>query len=392
MVRLNTVGSVGVLVLLGACGVREEPLVTDTLTSTSTTALTTSGETALGGCDESWEHSGDLILTQTSDPQELRCLTVVDGSLRIESDVTAEVLVGLADLRRVTGTLFLVDNGVLTDLDALSRLEQVDVLILRRATALTDLGGLAGLRSARVVELCGLGITALPSFAPDFTGIARLDLCDNPALTDLSAASSWGVGPEPDALRFFFTGNDALSSLAGLSGLVEDLGDRPLEALLWDHPELASLAGLSATNFSFLSIMSAPKLTDLEGLASAARSGTIELDQIPLLTSLKGLRNITSIDRLTLGGCIIDGFGGLDGITSLAGLDAVTHIDTLVLVNNDALTSLDGALALQMIDEFRAGANPALSQATYDAFVAKFAVPPYGCFGTWSMCNCPDQN
>jgi hypothetical protein len=194
----------------------------------------------------------------------------VAGSLRIAGDVPAEVLVGLADLRRVTGTLFLVDNGVLGELDVFSRLEQVDTLILRRATALTDLGGLAGLKSARVVELCELGITALPSFAPDFTGIARLDLCDNSALTDLSAASSWGVGPEPDSLTFFFTGNDALSSLAGLSGLVEDLGDRPLDARLWNNPELASLAGLSATNLSFLSVMSAPKLTDLEGLATAA--------------------------------------------------------------------------------------------------------------------------
>ncbi|MBK8264797.1 MAG: hypothetical protein IPK80_26090 [Nannocystis sp.] len=391
MLRFLAVVAAGVVALLSACVVREEPVATDTLTSTSTTAptTTTSGETALAGCDEPWEHSGDLIITQASSPDELRCLTVVHGSLRIEGDIPEDVLAGLADLRRVTGTLFIADNGVLGDLDAFARLEEVDILILRRATALTDLSGLSGLRAARVVELCELGLTALPSFAPDFAGIARLDLCDNPALTDLSAASSWGVDPAADSLSFFFTSNDALSSLAGLSGLVEELGDRPLVAVVWNHPELTSLAGLSATNLDLLTVVSAPKLTDLEGLAVATDGGNITLDQIPLLTSLKGLHNMTSIGSLTLGGCIIDGFGGLDGITSLAGLDSVTRIDTLIVVNNDALVSLDGAPALHMMDELRAGANPALSQAAYDAFIAQFASPPFGCFGTWSECNCP---
>ncbi len=359
-------------------------------TSASSTTTTTGGPPATCGlaCDETGEFDGDLFVPSWSDPPLFfHCLTAVHGDLIIDEDVPEDVLDSLSNLRQVDGVLELRGHATLTDLDAFACLERVVALSLAKAPALTDLTGLAGLLAAPSVSLRGLGIAALPTFAPGFEGVAVLSLGDNPALIDLGPASAWG--PLNGGFVLTLDHNAALTDLSTLGPLLT-IPDLLLSVQITDHPALTSLDGLEPAEIQSLYLTDLPQLADLAPLATLTKAGDITLDDLPKLTSLAGLHNLGEATRIILGGCIEDGVGGLDGLTSLAGLDGLTSVGELAIANNDGLTSLAGAPALGVVNFLSVVSNPALPQAAYQAFLSQLDANALNleCYGEWAECSC----
>lgn len=356
-------------------------------TMAATTAAPPDGPPSTCGprCDVTWEHFGDLNIDGAGD---FSCLTRVHGHLALSAQSAPEVVATLANLRVVDGTLN-VSSPPLTDLSSFACLEDAEELLLIGMPQLTDLSPLAGLRSAPYIYLQDLGISALPTFAPDFSGIDSLALRDNPNLIDLSAASSWGPHTN-NGLTLVLEHNAALPSLAGLAGLVAANAPNNLSLQLIDHPKLTSLAGLEAATSVDLHFKRLPALADLAPLKSVVTGGYILLSDIPLVKDLSGLSALSSVFDLQIGDCADQDGGGLDGLTSLAGLDSLTTADSFALLNNAGLASLDGAPKLTFIDiSFSAVNNPALTQKAYDAFLAQLAAPPLeNCLGGWDTCQC----
>lgn len=370
-----------------------EPGTSSTTIGDETTSATTTsgGPPSVCGppCAETWEIEGNLSVSGWGDPPIwYSCLTAVHGDLTIEEDVPQEILASLANLRRVDGRLHFLGHQTAEDLDFLACLEETAWLDIAHAPKLTDLGALAGLRSAGEVWLSDLAITTLPSFAPEFTGIYRLVLSNNPALKDLGGAAAWGVSDT--YLSIQLDNNAALSTLASLENLTAALGDATLHLQIIDSPALVSLTGLEpVTNIGDLWLEGLPQLTDLAPLAGLTSAQSLTLDDIPQLDSLADLGGLTSVGFLTLGNCINTDPGGLDGLTSLAGLDNLVDVNLFGISGNDGLTSLAGAPKLKHVNSLAVVDAPALSQAAYDAFLAQLESPPSEtCLGPWIECQC----
>lgn len=354
-------------------------------TATATTAPDGPPSTCGPPCDATWEHFGDLNIDAAGD---FSCLTRVHGNLTIAAQSAPAVVATLANLRTVDENLYIASHP-LTDLSTFACVTDLGQLSLTGMPQLTDLSALAGLRSAASIHFQDLGLTALPTFAPDFTGIYGLTLRDNPKLTDLSAASSWG--PLPDGtLGLLLERNTALTSLAGLAGLIAASAPNQLQLQLIDHPKLTSLAGLEAATDVYLYLKQLPALTDLDPLKNVVSATYIVLSGIPLVKDLSGLSNLVEAADLQIGDCGDQNSDGLAGLTSLAGLDSLVHTSSLSLLNNAGLASLDGAPKLTSVDvSVIAVNNPALTQKAYDAFLSQLGGPPLeDCLGGWDTCQC----
>ena len=209
--------------------------VETTTSSTSdgtTTASSTTGPVEPCGptCDETWVHAGDLTIDDQ--PADYTCLTRIVGDLYVAPDADPATAATLANLQIVDEELTLAGPVGLADLSTYACLREVKELAISGLGELADLSALQGLHHARRIRLQGLSVTALPTLAPDFAGIERLTLVSNPALVDLSAASSWTVG-DPELWVEIFS-CPALTDLSGLAGLFADNGGAPQEIHLND--------------------------------------------------------------------------------------------------------------------------------------------------------------
>ncbi|MCY1054237.1 hypothetical protein [Nannocystis sp. SCPEA4] len=317
------------------------------------------------------------------------CVKKIEGTLYIGADADPAEIASLASLVEVDGDVTIAGNLALTDLVGLECLQDVHSLKITGMPQLSDLGALARLRSAPVLELEGLGITALPQFAPEFAGLSMLALSNNPALVDLHAAATWGAGP---GLELTIGNNALLPTLVGLSGLLADNGANPVGIRLEDLPKLTSLAGLEPVVAADLHFERLPQVSDFEPLGGLTVGGQITFNRMPAIVDLGGLDNLTSVGTFTIGECVHPGSGGMDSLKSLAGLDRLVSIDHFALANNDKLISLAGAPKLAELDAFAAANNPILSLAAYESFVAGFDPTPSGCMGDLERCPCFNIN
>ncbi|SEJ22581.1 Por secretion system C-terminal sorting domain-containing protein [Dyadobacter sp. SG02] len=157
---------------------------------------------------------------------------------------------------------------------------------------------------------------------------------------------------------------DALSSLAGLNGLVS-IGEK-LD--INSNASLTALTGLAALNVvGGINIASNAALTDLSALAGVTSlSGGLTIDTSDALASLNGLHNITSVGDYvlilnlsalaSLSELNINNIGGdlrindMDILTDLSGIGTFTSIGgALDLSTNPLLESLDGLEAVTSI-------------------------------------------
>lgn len=332
-------------------------------------------------CAETWEHFGSLDVTGARD---LSCLTRVHGDLWLTEFSDLAVGATLGNLVQVDGRVEF-GHPDLTDLSMLGCLEQTEWLIVQDSPQLVD-ASLPALKSARWIELEGTAMTALPTFAPDYQGIERLNLFNNPDLVDLSPGSGWQAAS--DTLMLVLDDNAKLTSLAGLGPLLAS-PTIDLQVQLTDHPALTSLAGLEDVTHATLYLAGLPALANLDALKKLS-SGSVTLIDIPKVTDLSGLSGLTVADTLMIGDCINMGSGGMDGLTSLAGLDNLTSAVMLAIANNKNMSSLTGAPKLTSLgNDLAVVNNPALSQDDFDQLMAQLTEPASdSCFGDWGECQC----
>ncbi|MFD2573137.1 immunoglobulin domain-containing protein [Spirosoma soli] len=111
-----------------------------------------------------------------------------------------------------------------------------------------------------------------------------------------------------------------------------------------NNPLLSSLGGLDNLTSvrNGLDIQSNAALTSLQGLNQLASAGGLDLRNNPRLTSLNGLENLKTVENTVL----IQSHAAL---TSLQGLNQLTSARTLDLRNNPRLTSLSGLENLRTV-------------------------------------------
>lgn len=363
---------------------------------TSTSAGDTSGSTGAplegcaSACDRTSMHVGNINIAAGDDTEWLKCVNVVVGDIFVDGAVDAGALAGLVDLQVLAGVLTINDNPVLTDLGPLACLRSAGEVQILGAPALTDMSALAGLEDTRLIFLRATGLTALPEL-PALTGLQRLMLFGNPALTDLTGAGTWKISSDEFALAV--RDNQVLADLVGVEGLFAQADDTSLLAVeVYDSPALTSLAGLETLTHGDLVLRGLPGLTELEALAGYVHAGSVTLSGMPGLGSLHGLHNLQDVSGLfELGDCLSVGPGvdGMDGLVDLSGLDALVKVAAFGVANNDAMVGLGGAPKLQQVGLLAVMENDLLPQAAVDALVAQLDQAPGNlCFGDWEMCSC----
>lgn len=375
----------------GSTSSTESTLATDTA-PTPTTDPTTS-ETATTGpavdpceCDDPKFIEGDI--DADSLPNLVgHCIAEVSGSVSISGLEDPALLAGLSGLKRA-GRVSVYENPGVVDLDALGCLETTEFLFIADNPKLVDISALTRVRVAPEVSIARSPIAALPSFAPDYQGVNVLGLFGLPEIVDLDPLAGWpGFFDEFENMRVRVQQADKLQSVAGLTGILGAAvtKDSELVVELTDLPALTSVSGLENLTRAALTLGHLPKVTSLAPLAGLTGSDDLELFGMPALASLQGLESLQSADFLRIGGCE-DGDGL--GITDLAGLAGLTAVDIrLSIVGNPKLAALTGAPLLKDVGQLELVLDAKLDADAVAAFEAQVK-PSSLCFGGWLECGC----
>ncbi|MEL7168212.1 MAG: T9SS type A sorting domain-containing protein, partial [Bacteroidota bacterium] len=194
-------------------------------------------------------------------------------------------------------------------------------------------------------------------------------------------------------LRFLITDNPALVNLEGL-GSLEEVG-RTLEIVR--NSALESLRGLPTEPFTVntgIVIRVNRNLSSLEGLEGLTSPGFVRIETNANLTSLQGL----------------SGFTGTNGSFSLVNNDALTTLDglperpfsiggTLLIQGNEVLTNLDGLIPLTTVgavfpdSRLEVENNPLLSSccSLFGALTTSSTLAAVEIQGNAPGCNAPED-
>jgi hypothetical protein len=211
---------------------------------------------------------------------------------------------------------------------------------------------------------------------PKLTAMGALTVDDNDALTSLPTLPLAASGTLPLAGTLRITNNDALLRTPVLSGLspiqIELINNDALISLegftfseglgmlrIEDNDALPSLTGLQAPSLSRLSVIGNDAMTSLASGTTVA-SSNIEVRDNPALTSLSGIK-LGSVFALLNN----DALTALDGLT----VSANAAISSLRLEGNAVLSSLTGLNNLSSASStLSIQDNPALPQCAALAF------------------------
>jgi len=258
---------------------------------------------------------------------------------------------------------------LLTNIDGLDALEEVDYISLADLEAVTSVAGLASLREVtgnlRMSMLPAVDEVMLPSLThtvsfglDEMASLERVELPSSDQLEEIHLAAL----PQLEALP-------AVPASAGLHSIV--LEDLPListldrlepgglgmsHLMLSDMPMLSDLDTVTGTNGieGTLSLVRLPLLDSLSFLADLTHVvGSASFESLPLLTSLEGLEQLQSASDLSL--------AKLDGLTSLEGLGGLADVRALVVVENAQLGSLLGLEGVATAWRLVVAGNPALT-------------------------------
>lgn len=399
-----------VVLAVTGCGPSSGATATSATEASATGAMAgtdTTGDSSTSGANTDTPTTGAPASCACADPQVVKgdldvaglaafaggCIGEVTGSLTISGIGDPSLLQPLAGLQRA-GSVFISDNPGLVDLSALACLEEVtDILFVDTNPALVDVGALARVRVAPSVHFWATPIRELPTFAPDYHGVATLRLNAMPELVDLDAIAGWpGLAAESIAVDVQIQGAPRLRSVAGLAGPLAQPVMPAVGAslVLSDLPALTALTGLEALRDADLTLEDLPLVTSLAPLAALERTAVLRIVGVPGLATLHGLHGLRTAVELQLGGC---GDGdGLDGLADLDGLDALTEVaGSFSIIGNAGLVALAGAPLLATVGASFGGLelvdNPALGADAVAAFDAQVDAARL-CFGDRVECRC----
>lgn len=311
---------------------------------------------------------GDGWYSEMEDLSELENIESILGDLNINFNGLTS-LEGLNNLTQIAGDLVIIDNPMLTSIEALSSLESINnhAINIQGNTELTSLAGLENidpnsinnvvLESSQNLSTCNvLSICTYLSFFDSNYSISGnatgcnsqaeiIEACEEILPTcptgDLSFTSQEEVNhfliqypnctvlPSNLYLGFYNAGPSSIHDLTPFQNITEITGNVKIE---WTS--LASLNGLN--NLTKIGgALSIDRLGSLEGIQSLASVGSLEFMNNPAIATLEGLENLTNIDTHLF----IQG----SSLTSLKGLEGLTEIPvTLSISSNPNLINLEG--------------------------------------------------
>jgi hypothetical protein len=338
--------------------------------------------------DETFE--GDLMVADETPPDNLRCLVEVTGGLFISDTAAVGDLTALARLEVVGGDLHVLRNQSLTSIEGLGRLRQVGgVLWIGENPVLTDTSGLGALESVTQIAISNNEMLGeIRGLSRSVQKLEILTIRNNPALLDLDALSGLSTDVSSGATLLAISGNDKLTSIAGLGDFVN--GAQPnLVLRISENPELASLAGLDGVvELNTLELTDLPTIDELQGLAGLTRATNISIARNSGLSTLHGLGALSMVTgELQIGHCGSQAPNSNASLTSLAGLDVLASVFALRISGNEALVSIDSlaSLAGSEMSIVNIQRNPELPIAEVQAFLASVTV-------TGSVETCENQN
>ncbi len=265
----------------------------------------------------------------------------------------------------INGSLQIGIEGVpsdITDLTPLSNLTTImEDLRIFDNDLLTSLNGLQNLTQTGTLHLKNndalASIAALSGLTEAPFSFPAILIDNNDALTTLN-----GLQGRTNTVRLYVWGNAVLGSLTGLENLTQ-----AYQVTINFNAALTSLSALqNCAVTELLAVVGNTSLTSLNGLNSVTTlngpfpvGDALLINQNPALTSLNGLNNLTQARGVQI--------QDNAALTSLTGLDNLTQIFGLINGNltirfNNALTSLDGLGSLNSIEkELIIEENPALT-------------------------------
>ncbi len=347
-------------------------------------------------------HQGDLVVTDATQEESLRCIVDVTGRLTISDTKTLvgfsalgslrhvgnDVMIvgnaalinleGLRSLERIDGgglygELIVQDNPSLTDITGLRALERIDSVLLRDNDALTALAGLQGPIEGIIEPWWGLAIMNSGSLV-NLEGLEKIEgfsgrvfIAENPVLTDISALAP---ALDPNSIELTITGNPVLIDLQGLEAIVsaEMVTVQDNAALL----DLSGLDGLQAVKPGSLVIASNPQLIGMDGLNALVQANELRIEDNPALADLDALAKLDEVTKwLAIGKCGAAGNDALDDLSGLAGLSVVGFLD---INSNDALTSIAGLPKVLEIAALRIFNNSMLPTVAAEAYATQVGI------------------
>ncbi|SMC77013.1 T9SS type A sorting domain-containing protein [Moheibacter sediminis] len=275
---------------------------------------------------------GDLnIVGWYSDIESLTPLENIEsvlGDLNINMNVLTN-LEGLNSLTQIAGDLKIIDNPMLTSIEALSSLESINnhAIIIQANTELTSLAGLENidpnsinqvvLESSQNLSTCNvLSIcTYLSFFESNYTILGNATGCNSQEEIIEACEEILPTCP---------TGDLSFTNQA------------ELDHFLVQYPNCTVLPGNVYLGYTTAGPSSINDLTPFQNITEITGHLQIEWTSLP---SLNGLSNLTKID----GALVIDRLGSLEGIQNL------TSVESLEFLNNPAILTLEGLENLRNI-------------------------------------------
>lgn len=299
---------------------------------------------------------GSMYITGTTvtDLRPLETITSITKELQIYSAPQLTNLNGLENLDsinilRTENCISLHKNDALISIEGLSGLTDCyGALTLNALPSLINLQGLHNIKSIRGPQLSITGCTKIK----DLTGLEGLEHLEVGGLS--------------------FSLNDQLQSIEVLRHL-QYLSFEAFGAV--GNAMLPTLAGLEkSTGLKFLLLAQNPALRDIRGLVNMDSIYTLQLNDLPQLTSLPDFNHITQMDQLHIENCALTGipFPNLriigykltiirTEITDFTGLDKLEHVSELEIRNNELLETFKGMNNLQKVTSpSRVCCNPKL--------------------------------
>jgi hypothetical protein len=145
-----------------------------------------------------------------SNPRARDAPHIVAGDLDVSNAITLDAY---ANLEVVAGTLTIVGNTRLRNLDGLQRLRAVGQLVIEENLALTTIDGLSGLRHARSVTI------ARNPRLENLRGLEALERLERLVVTENGIFCTRGIGGLTNVGELIVARNPRLLSLRGLSQL-----------------------------------------------------------------------------------------------------------------------------------------------------------------------------
>ena len=289
---------------------------------------------SLTGLDGLISVGGDLVIKINWILENLGGLNgiiTIGGNLFIINNNNLQNLSGLESLSTIGGLFYIVENNSLTNLKELTNLEEIggDMAIGYNI----GLESLVGLEDINHISISNIYISENPN----------LSACDVQSICNYIADPQGTLSLQGNAFgcnSIIEIENDCLNNC--LPGGITFTTQAEIDNFQTNYPGCAEIEG----NVT-IGDWGSTDITNLDSLIYIVNiNGGLSIESNPLLTSLTGLNNLT-----TIGGYLMIGNWEHPNINleSLEGLGNLTSVEGDVYIESNPLNSLDGLISLNSV-------------------------------------------